>query len=179
MPTLTTDRLVLREFVEDDWSAMLAIHAREDVVRFLSFEAMDETAARAYVQGIMVSTREVPRMVFEFAITLPGDDTMIGRTGLRRDEDPRSANLWFTVDPAHHGKGYAVEAARALLGLAIETVGLHRVWGACDPRNVASARVMDKLGMRREGHHVQDVFIKDEWCDSVIFAILAVEWQTR
>ncbi len=174
---IETDRLVLREFADDDWRAMLATHARPDVVRWLSFDAMDEAAAREYVQGIVVCARETPRMVFEVAITLPGDDTMIGRTGMRRDDDPRCATLWFAIDPAHHGKGYAVEAARALLGYAFETVGLHRVRGDCDPRNPASARVMEKLGMRCEGHHVQDVFIKGEWCDSQLFAVLASEWR--
>lgn len=174
---LETDRLVLREVVEDDWRAMLAIHSREDVVRWLSFDPMDEVAARAYVHDIVVRAQETPRSVFEFAITLPGDATMIGRTGMKRDDDPRCAMLWFTVDPEHHGKGYAVEATRALLGYAFETVGLHRVRGDCDPRNPASARVMEKLGMRCEGHHVQDVFIKGEWCDSQLFAMLASEWR--
>ena len=173
---IETARLVLREFVEDDWRAMLAFHSRADVVRWLTIEPMDEIAAREYVQGIMVCAREVPRLIVEFAVTLPGDDTLIGRTGIRRGDDLRMAELWFTFDPAHHGKGYAVEAARALLEYAFGTLGLHRVWGDCDPRNPASARVMEKLGMRREGHLVQNVFIKGEWCDSVMFAILASEW---
>lgn len=174
---ISTERLVLREFVEDDWRAMLAIHAQPTVVRWLTFEPMDEAAARAYVQGALACAREVPRVVVELAVTLRSADTLIGRTGFRRGEDPRTAMLWFTFDPAHQGKGYAVEAARALLGYAFEVLGLHRVWGDCDPRNPASARVMEKLGMRAEGHLVQNFFIKGEWCDSLLFAVLASEWR--
>jgi RimJ/RimL family protein N-acetyltransferase len=58
-------------------------------------------------------------------------------------------------------------------------VKLHRVWGDCDPRNPASARVMERAGMRREGHLVQNVWIKGEWCDSLIFGMLASEWPTN
>jgi len=172
--TLATERLVLREFALDDWRAMLAIHSQPEVVRWLMFDVMDEAGARAYVQRIIDGVRD--QVVVELAVTLPGDDTLIGRTGFRRGEDPRIAELWFTIGPAHQGKGYAVEAARALLGYAFETLGLHRVWGDCDPRNPASAGVMKKLGMRSEGHLVQNVFIKGEWCDSLVFAMLAEEW---
>jgi ribosomal-protein-alanine N-acetyltransferase len=177
---LDTPRLILREFVEDDWRAMHAIHAREDVVRWLIFEPFDEDAAREYVQGIMVSAREVPRLVFDFAITVKGDDTLRGRVGMKRDDkDPRTAMLWFVLDPALQGQGYVTEAARALVHYAFTELKLHRVWGDCDPRNPASARVMERLGMRREGHLVQNMWIKGEWCDSWIFAVLADEWAVQ
>lgn len=174
---LETARLVLREFVEGDWRAMHATHSREDVVRYLTIEPMDEAAAREYVQGTMVSARELPRAEWELAITRRGgDDTMLGRVGMKRDADPRSAMLWFTLDPAQHGNGYATEAVRALLDHAFGDVKLHRVWGDCDPRNMQSGRVMERAGMRREGHLVQNVWIKGEWCDSVLYALLASEW---
>lgn len=176
---LETPRLVLREFREDDWRALHASHSREDVVRYLTIEPMDEDAAREYVQGIMVSARELPRTVWDLAITVKGDDTMVGRVGMKRDADPRSAMVWFALDPTHHGNGYVTEAVRGLLAHAFDEVKLHRVWGDCDPRNPASARVMERAGMRREGHLVQNVWIKGEWCDSLLFAILASEWTPR
>jgi len=173
---LETARLVLREFREDDWRALHSSHSREDVVRYLTIEPMDEAAAREYVQGIMVSAREQPRTVWDLAITVKGDDAFLGRVGMKRDADPRSAMLWFALDPAHQGNGYVTEAVRALLGHAFTDVELHRVWGDCDPRNPASARVMERAGMRREGHLVQNVWIKGEWCDSLLFGLLASEW---
>ncbi|MBL0217714.1 MAG: GNAT family N-acetyltransferase [Myxococcales bacterium] len=172
---VATERLVLREFVEDDWRTVYAIESQPEVVRYQTNDVYDEAAAREYVQGILVSAREVPRLVFDFAITLDG--VMIGRTGMKRGDDPRMASLWFEVMPELQGKGYATEAARALLGYAFEEVKLHRVYGDCDPRNPSSARVMEKVGMRREAHLVQNVFIKGEWCDSLMFAMLASEWR--
>ena len=82
-------------------------------------------------------------------------------------------------DPAVHGKGYATEAARALVAFAFEDLKLHRVWADADPRNPPSMRVMERLGMRKEAHHVENVCIRDEWCDSVIYAMLRREWETR
>ena len=175
MTVLTTARLVLREFVEDDWAALHAIVSLPEVVRYQTEDVFDEDATRQYLQGIMVSARETPRLVFDFVVMLDG--VLIGRTGMKRGEDPRIASMWFEIAPVHQGKGYGAEAARALLGYAFEEVRLHRVWGDCDPRNPSSARVMENIGMRREGHFVQNVFIKGEWCDSVIFAMLASEWR--
>jgi len=174
---LETERLVLREFVEDDWRALYAMESQPDVVRYQSNDVHDEQRSRTYVTDSIASARAEPRMIFELAITTRGDEAYLGRVGVRRSEsDPRLGELWFVVSPAEQGKGYVTEAARALIGHAFAEVGMHRIYGDCDPRNPASARVMEKLGMRREGHLVQNVWIKGEWCDSVLFAILASEW---
>lgn len=176
--SLATERLVLRELVEEDWRAVLAIETAE-VVTYMTQEPATEASAREYVQGSMVCARELPRTVYDLAVTLPDDDTMIGRVGMKREDDPRVAMIWFVFHPAHQGKGYATEAVGALLAYALDALRLHRVYGDCDPRNHASARVMEKLGMRREAHHVENVWIKGEWCDSVIYGLLAREWAAR
>ncbi len=174
---LPTERLVLREFVEDDWAPLYAIESQPDVVRYQSNDVHDEARSREYVQGIMVSAREVPRLVYDLAITRLDDDTYIGRVGMRRnDSDPRLGELWFVLSPEHQGNGYVTEAARALITYAFTELHLHRIHGDCDPRNPSSARVMERLGMRREAHLVQNIFLKGEWCDSVIYAVLASEW---
>ena len=177
---LATDRLILREFAEGDWRAVHAIESIPDVIRYLPHEPRTEADAREYVQGIMVHAREMPRIVIDLAITERGDDTLIGRCGMRlRDGELRIAYMWFVIDPAHVGKGYATEAAGALLAYAFDGLKLHRVFGECDPRNPGSARVMDKLGMRREAEHVEDVWIKGEWCGTQVFAMLDREWAAR
>jgi RimJ/RimL family protein N-acetyltransferase len=81
------------------------------------------------------------------------------------------------VHPDHQGLGYATEMARPLLRIAFEDLGLHRVTGALDARNAASARVLEKLGMRREAHLVENAFVKGEWQSELIYAILATEWR--
>jgi len=177
---LATDRLILRELAEDDWRALQRIESIPDVVRYLTQEPRTEDDAREYIQGIMAEAREVPRTVFDLAITLRGDDAMIGRCGMRsRDGELRVAYLWFVIDPAHAGRGLVTEAATALLGYAFDELGRHRVFGECDPRNPSSARVMEKLGMRREAQHLEDVWIKGEWCSTWVYAVLDYEWAAR
>lgn len=177
---LATARLILREFVEDDWRAVHAIESIPEVVRYLTHEPRTEDDAREYVQGILVEAGELPRTVIDLAITERGGDTMIGRCGMRRrDGEMRIAYLWFILDPAHAGRGYGTEAASALLAHGFDELKLHRICGECDPRNPSSARVMEKLGMRREAEHVEDVWIKGEWCGTWVFAMLAREWAAR
>jgi RimJ/RimL family protein N-acetyltransferase len=79
--------------------------------------------------------------------------------------------------PEHQGRGYATEASRRLLRIAFEDVGLHRVVGRLEARNTPSARVLEKLGMRREAHLVENEWVKGEWQSEVVLAILDREWR--
>jgi RimJ/RimL family protein N-acetyltransferase len=83
------------------------------------------------------------------------------------------------VHPAHQRKGYATEAARPLLDFGFGTGGWHRVVGRTEARNIASARVLEKLGMRREAHFVENEWVKGEWQSELVYAILADEWAVR
>ena len=89
----------------------------------------------------------------------------------------KQGELGFMVHPRHQGRGYATEAARPLLRFAFEELGLHRVVGTLEARNSASARVLEKLGMRREGHLVENEWVKGEWQSELVYAILDREWR--
>jgi hypothetical protein len=88
--------------------------------------------------------------------------------------------LGYTVGPAHAGRGYATAIAGAMLDLAFGELGLHRVTAGCFADNVASWRVMEKLGMRREQHGVRDSWHAElGWIDGYTYGILAEEWRAR
>ena len=89
----------------------------------------------------------------------------------------RQGEVGFHFHPDHQGRGYATEAAAAMLALAFETYGLHRVAGRLEPRNVASACVLEKLGMRREAHLIENEWVKGEWQSELVYALLAREWR--
>ena len=177
---LLTQRLILREFEEGDWVHTQVYESNPLVVRYQTNDVLNEQQSREYLRGSIATAREEPRRTFDLAVTLREAGTLIGRAGLQRaDVEPREAALWFVGNPTHWGKGYITEAATALLRFGFEELGLHRVFGDCDPRNPASARVMEKLGMRKEAHFVENAFIKGQWCDSLIFALLQREWRSR
>jgi len=69
------------------------------------------------------------------------------------------------------------EAVRALVGYGFGELKLHRIAADCDPRNIGSWRVMEKIGMRREGHLLENLLLAGEWVDSYVYAILAREWR--
>ena len=94
-------------------------------------------------------------------------------------EEHRQGEVGYLLDPAQQGRGYATEAAGALLAVGFDAAGFHRVAARLDARNTASARVCERLGMRREAHLVQNERIKGEWTDEVVYAMLASEWATE
>lgn len=101
---------------------------------------------------------------------------LVGDVGLAwMGDDPHQAEVGYTFVPEHHGRGYATEAAGAVVDLAFTGLGAHRVIGRLDARNTSSARVLEQLGMRREAHLVQNEWVKGEWCDEVVYAVLADE----
>jgi RimJ/RimL family protein N-acetyltransferase len=88
----------------------------------------------------------------------------------------RQGEIGFVLHPDHHGHGYATEAGQTMLQVAFEGLGLHRVIGRLEARNAASARVLERLGMRREAHFVENEWVKDEWQSELVYAMLDRDW---
>lgn len=175
---LQTSRLVLRELRIDDWVEARALDTDPEVVRFQSNDVLDETGTKSYLEKSIAAQHETPRRTFDLAITEPAHDKYLGRTGVRIERpDHKEAQIWMNLRRDRWGQGLGTEAMRAVFDFAFGELGMHRVYGDCDPRNVASARGMEKLGMRREAHLRQNWWLKGEWCDSLIFAVLEHEWR--
>jgi RimJ/RimL family protein N-acetyltransferase len=174
---IRTERLVLRPFEDGDLDALHGMHGRDDVSRYLPPEPLTREQARALLARVMPlrAIDEEPHAV-RLAAVLPETGEVIGDFSLwRLSEEHREGEIGFVLHPDHHGRGYAAEAAIELLRLGFEG-GLHRIVGRCDARNVGSARLMKRLGMRQEAHLVENEYIKGEWTDELIFAMLESEW---
>jgi len=174
---IETERLVIRELHDDDRVALHAVESTPEVNRYQAYDPHTEEASRDLIARAKREASCEPRTLYDLAVTWRGDDRLLGRGGFRRSgHELRSGELWCVLAPAEHGRGIVTEAARAILELAFGGLGMHRLFGDCDPRNTASARLMERLGMRREAHHVQNVWAKGEWCDSWVYALLGDEW---
>ena len=172
--TIDTERLRLRPPVPDDLAAIHAIQSREDVARWLYWEPRSEADVRELLRAM--SSRP-PEMGVMLAVELIATGELVGHVSLAiPDVLQRQGEIGFIFHPDHQGRGYATEAGRALLALAFGDYGLHRVYGRLEPRNEASARVLEKLGMRREAHLIENEWVKGEWQSEAIYALLAREW---
>jgi len=179
MLRLETKQLILREIHLDDWRDAQALDADPLVVRYQSNDVLGPEGTQEYLQRSIAAAAETPRKIFDLAITLRGEDRYLGRVGLEivRPEH-REATLWFNLRRDLWGKGFGTEASRAMVDFGFHTLKLHRIFGDCDPRNQGSARLMEKLGLKREAHLRENWWLKGEWCDSYIYAVLEHEWPT-
>jgi len=176
-PTLRTDRLRLRPFDDADGDELFALHSNARVMRYWDAPPWRE---RLRAGRFIAACRQmaVEGTGARLAVDLARDGEFIGWCSLNRwNPDYRSASLGYCFGEAAWGQGYATEAARALLGWAFETLDLNRVQAETDTRNVASARVLEKLGFVREGTLREDCVVDGEVSDSWVYGLIRREWQ--
>jgi len=175
---ITTERLALREFGEEDWPVVLAYQSDPRYLRFYAWERRTAEEVRAFVQMFIDQQRERPRRKYQLAITLRPGEQLIGNCGIRlKSAGARDADIGYELAPEQWGRGYATEAARALLRFGFEELKLHRIWAWCLAENVASTRVLEKIGMQREGRLRESEWLKQRWHDTLVYGILEHEWK--
>ena len=175
---LTTDRLVLREFVAADWEAVLAYQRDPRYLRYYPWCDRTEADARAFVGMFLEWQREQPRRRFQMAIALKGSGSLVGNCGLRRKpENDWEADLGYELDPERWGQGYATEAAGALVKFGFQDLALYRISSWCIAENTASARVLERLGFQQEGRLRRNVSFKGRCWDTLLYALLRDEWE--
>ena len=151
---IETERLLLREFREEDWPAMAAYWSDPHYLRYYAPVDDIQRAVRKPAGRFVAAQTEEPRRQWQLAIVDRANSQMIGNCGIRvNDPAQREANIGYELNPAAWAHGSATEAARAVLGFGFDERRLHRVWAECVANNAASARVLEKLGMRREAHY--------------------------
>ncbi|MGO1316086.1 MAG: GNAT family N-acetyltransferase [Cellulomonadaceae bacterium] len=169
---LRTERLVLRVHEPADTEPLGAIYGRADVARFLidppwTPRDADRHAAERLSRTDLFGPSGALALVIEHRRVVIGDVAL-----WLTNREHRVAEVGWVLDPAHGGRGYGTEAAAAVLDLAFTTYRLHRVVAQLDARNAASARLAERLGMRREAHLRQDWWSKGEWTDTLVYGLL-------
>ncbi|MFF8957895.1 GNAT family N-acetyltransferase [Streptomyces sp. NPDC014894] len=174
---IKTERLVIRPFAARDEDDMLEFESREDVARYLFNEprTREDNAKELAVRLEQTALRKEKDTLMT-AVELDGK--VIGYVLLVwLSEEHRQGEFGYVFHPGFQGKGYATEAAVEMLRIGFEKMDLHRIIGRCDPRNGGSARVMERLGLRKEAHFVESEIFKGEWGGELHYAMLASEWR--
>lgn len=180
-PPLPTSRLLLRTFRRDDLDGVHAMRNDADLVRYIPWTAGTREQSRAWLEQRMAGGRlDREGDDAAWAVVRRDDARLVGSVNAWwHSELHQHAEIGFVLARHAHGVGYATEAVTALLDALFDRLPLHRITGRADARNSASARLMARLGMRREALHLQDELFKGEWTDTVIYAVLRSEWLAR
>ena len=177
-----TERLRLRTAVEADLELIWRYRRLESVGRWMTDASLD-------LDAFVAKSLEVDRLPATLVVELDGDlvgDLMLkvedawGQGEVADRVKGVQAEIGWCLDPAYEGHGYGTEAARELLRIAFADLGLHRVVALCFAENEPSWRLMERIGMRREGYHRQDSLHRDgTWHDGMTYALLADEWRAH
>lgn len=173
---IRTERLVLRQLAAGDLEDVYAWMSDPAVAEYQLYEPRTrEQVAEHLAKAEAATSIAVDDDWIEFGIQL--DDRIIGCIffNLKSVADS-TAEIGWALTAAHQGKGYAREAASAVLTLAFDTLELHRVYAELDPRNAPSIVLCERLGMRHEAHLVEHMMFKGAWADTGIYGLLEREW---
>jgi RimJ/RimL family protein N-acetyltransferase len=178
---VTTERLLLRPLTPGDVDSLLAYRGRPDVCRYVPFEPMDRPSLAERLAGPWARTALTGEgQSLTLGVVLAETGRLVGDVILFwHSREHLGGEIGYVFDPEFAGHGYATEAARAVLRLGFEDLGLHRIVARLDERNEASARVARRLGMRQEARLVHNEIFKGEWSTELQFALLADEWANQ
>jgi len=190
---LTTDRLLLRPFTMDDVDDVLEYindlewaeyqvniqsvpYTRKDVETLVAMFSDPSYWETGHPE--LPSTGNGAGLLQIFAVVFEGK--VIGEVALNQrgeDRPNERAELAYSLSRQHWGKGLMTEAARVVMNWAFQTYSFNRIYAWCDPRNIGSWRVLEKLGMKREGQLRSHLKWNDEFRDQLYYGILRAEWK--
>lgn len=168
---METERLLLRKFKPDDWQGLYEYLSSEEVVKYEPYGVFTQEACKQ--EAINRSDNDA-----FWAVCLKKSNKLIGNVYLERQD----YDTWELGYVFYQGKGYATEAARALVDYVFKNKNARRVIAMCNPLNESSWKLLERLGMRREGHLIQNIYFKKDingqpiWADTFEYGILATEW---
>ncbi|MFJ7667493.1 GNAT family N-acetyltransferase [Lysinibacillus sp. NPDC097195] len=167
---ITTQRLLIRKFVAQDWQAVYSYMSNQTVMHYMPEGVYTAQQVQKFI------TDNSGEQAKHFAIVLHDQPKVIGHLVFHQYFGDHTYEIGWVLNPAYFQKGYASEAAHALLDYGFSKMKLHRIIATCQPENIASYRVMEKIGMRREGFFKKCIPHGDEWWDEYYYAILQEEW---
>ncbi len=177
MRQLTTQRLLIRSFKESDWKDLYEYLSDERVIRYEPYEVFSEDQCKQ--EAIRRSKDDA-----FLAVCLKDTNKVIGNLYLS-EQDFNTWELGYVFNHSYQGNGYATESAGELLREAFDHLGARRIIAMCNPENTASWRLLERLGMRREGHLIKNIYFKKDdagnpnWQDTFEYALLEEEWRMK
>lgn len=171
---IETKRLILRDYVFQDWQEVHAYAANPMVTKFMIWGPNSEEQTKEFIERTIARQGVMPREDYEFAVIEKDSDQLIGGISLHLEE--RNGELGYCLHPNYWNKGFATEAANTILELGFNRLELHRICATCRPQNERSIRLLKRLGMKQEGHLREHIYYEGTYYDSYLFSILSHEY---
>lgn len=168
---IKTKRLLIREFESKDWQAVYAYTSDSHVMKYIPEGVFTEKDAKEFVSKNTGNDAE------KFPVVLIAEDIVIGHIVFHKYFGEHTYEIGWVFNPKYQNRGYASEAAKAILEYGFKEMNLHRIIATCQPENIPSYRVMEKIGMRREGFFKKCIPNGNEWWDEYYYAILEEEFK--
>jgi len=172
---IETDRLIIREFIENDKEAVHEYASDPLVTRYTLWGPNTIEDTESFLGRMLEMQLELPRTGYELAIVSKACNRLIGGCGIYLDGT--NGEIGYTLHKEYWQQGFATEAAQAMLSLGFNTYGLHRIHATCRPGNIGSAKVLEKIGMTREGLLREHLWSKNTYHSSYLFSILEHEYR--
>jgi RimJ/RimL family protein N-acetyltransferase len=177
---LETERLRLRPLLPGDGDEIFRYRSDPEICRYQNWEPESVAEVDEFIARMTALEPDIPGTWYQLAICERDTGRLLGDCGLRFPRRREyETEVGVSLAPEFQGRGYATEALEAVLAYLFDHLDKHRVFASADPRNHASLRLMERVGMRREAHFRESLWFKGEWADDMIYAMLQSEWHER
>ena len=174
---IETKRLIIREFIESDIQKVHEYASDPDVSKYVPWGPNTLKQTEEFVKMCIEYQIEKDRVDFELAVIEKSDGELIGACGLHiSNKENKEGWIGYGINRLYWSKGYGTEIAETLLNIGFNQFKLHRIYATCHPRNLGSERILQKIGMKKEGHLRKHKWFKGSWRDSLLYAILEDEY---
>jgi len=177
MIVLSSDRIVLRQIESEDADKIFEYRSQPEIYQFQSWKPSTIQEVNDFITHRIVREPNIKNSWFQLAIIEKETNALIGDVGLHfLPEEPDQVEIGITLRKESQGKGLATEVLRLVFDYLFITLKKHRIIASVDPQNIASIRLMERLGMRKEAHFRKSLFMNGKWQDDMIYALLETEW---
>ena len=175
---IETERLLIRTLSMEDKEAFYKYRSMPEVYKYQSMRPGSINEVEEFISKNSDARLNQPDTWMQLAVCLM-EGQMIGDIGIHFIDDKYQIEIGYTLSPEYQGRGYASEAANAIIDYAFNKLKKHRVIASVDPDNVSSVKLLERTGFRKEAHFIKSYRMNDTWYDDCIYAILKDEWKTE
>ena len=177
---INSERLIIRNLQSSDLDDFLFYRSNPEVTKYQSFEPMTLDRATNFIQSQQNKPFGRPGEWVQYAIENRETKKLIGDCAIKLDEnDIRIAEVGITISHTQQNKGYAKETFKAIQNFLFSIDNFHRIVEIVDVENIASIKLLESLGFRKEGHFVENIYFKGNWGSEFQYALLKKDWEKQ